>query len=40
MTQKVFAFILVIGLVGFVCDALLRAAQAWLTPWSEGTGLQ
>ena len=40
MTPKVFAFILVIGVVGYLCDLLLRALQHWLTPWSEGTGLQ
>jgi ABC-type nitrate/sulfonate/bicarbonate transport system permease component len=40
MTSKVFAFILVIGVVGFVCDAGLRGLQRVLTPWSEGTGLQ
>lgn len=39
MTPKVFAFILVIGVVGFVCDAALRALQRRLTPWAEGTGL-
>ncbi len=39
MTPKVFAFIAVIGLVGFLCDALLRALQRRLTPWAEGTGL-
>jgi ABC-type nitrate/sulfonate/bicarbonate transport system permease component len=40
MTSKVFSFILVIGVVGFLCDAGLRALQRVLTPWSEGTGLQ
>ncbi len=40
MTPKVFGFILVIGLVGYLCDQALRALQHWLTPWSEGTGLQ
>ena len=40
MTPKVFAFILVIGVVGYLCDLLLRTLQHWLTPWSEGTGLQ
>jgi ABC-type nitrate/sulfonate/bicarbonate transport system permease component len=24
--------------VGFVCDALLRALQRRLTPWTEGQG--
>ncbi len=40
MTPKVFAFIVVIGVVGYLCDLGLRALQRWLTPWSEGTGLQ
>jgi len=39
MSPKVFGFIAMIGLVGFVCDALLRALQRKLTPWTEGTGL-
>ena len=40
MTPKVFAFILVIGVVGYLCDLGLRSLQRVLTPWSEGTGLQ
>ena len=40
MTPKVYAFIMVIGVVGYLCDLGLRALQRWLTPWSEGTGLQ
>ena len=40
MTPKVFAFILVIGVVGYLCDSGLRSLQRLLTPWSEGTGLQ
>jgi ABC-type nitrate/sulfonate/bicarbonate transport system permease component len=40
MTPKVYAFILVIGVVGYVCDLGLRALQHVMTPWSEGTGLQ
>lgn len=39
MTPKVFAFILVIGVVGYLCDVALRALQRRLTPWSEGTEL-
>lgn len=39
MTPKVFAFIGVIGVVGYLCDAALRALQHRLTPWAEGTGL-
>ncbi len=39
MSPKVFGFIAVIGLIGFVSDTLLRALQRKLTPWTEGTGL-
>jgi ABC-type nitrate/sulfonate/bicarbonate transport system permease component len=39
MSPKVFGFIVLIGVVGFVCDVLLRALQRKLTPWTEGTGL-
>lgn len=39
MTPKVFAFILVIGVVGYLCDLALRSLQKLLTPWAEGTGL-
>lgn len=34
MTPKVFAFIVLIGVLGLLCDAALRAAQRRLTPWS------
>jgi ABC-type nitrate/sulfonate/bicarbonate transport system permease component len=40
MTPKVFAFIGVIGVVGYLCDIGLRRLQRRLTPWSEGTELQ
>ncbi len=40
MTPKVFAFIVVIGVVGYLCDLALRRLQRWLTPWSEGMELQ
>ncbi len=40
MTPKVFAFILVIGVVGYLCDLLLRTVQHLLTPWAQDTGLQ
>jgi len=40
MTPKVFGFIMAIGVVGYLCDLGLRAFQRFLTPWSEGTGLQ
>jgi len=39
MSPKVFGFIVVIGLVGYLCDLALRALQRKLTPWAEGTGL-
>lgn len=39
MTSKVFAFIMVIGVVGYLCDTILRALQRRLTPWADGTGL-
>lgn len=39
MTPKVYAFIMVIGVVGYVCDLALRLLQRLLTPWAEGTGL-
>lgn len=39
MTPKVYAFIMVIGVVGYLCDVGLRGLQRWLTPWSEGTQL-
>ena len=39
MSPKVFGFIALIGVVGFLCDAGLRALQRKLTPWTEGTEL-
>lgn len=39
MTPKVFAFILAIGVVGYLCDLGLRALQQRLTPWAEGMGV-
>lgn len=39
MTPKVFAFIAVIGVVGYLCDVLLRSLQRRLTPWAEGVEL-
>ena len=39
MSPKVFAFIVLIGIVGYLCDLALRALQHKLTPWAEGTGL-
>ena len=40
MTPKVFAFILAIGVVGYLCDVGLRALQKRLTPWAEGSGVE
>lgn len=39
MSPKVFGFIVIIGVVGYLCDLALRALQRWFTPWAEGTGL-
>lgn len=39
MTPKVFGFIAVIGVVGYLCDLGLRTLQRRLTPWTEGTEL-
>ena len=39
MSPKVFAFIVLIGAVGYLCDLALRTLQKKLTPWAEGTGL-
>jgi len=39
MTPKVFAFILVIGVVGYLCDLGLRTLQRRLMPWAEGMGV-
>ena len=38
MSPKVFGFVAVIGMVGYVCDLGLRALQRQLTPWAEGRG--
>jgi len=38
MSAKVFSFVAVIGLVGYLCDLGLRALQRWLTPWAQGRG--
>ena len=39
MTPKVFAFIAVIGVVGYLCDLALRTLQRLLTPWADGMEL-
>jgi ABC-type nitrate/sulfonate/bicarbonate transport system permease component len=36
MSPKVFAYIMCIGLVGYVCDQLLQILQHRLTPWIDG----
>ena len=36
MTPKVMAYIATIGVLGFACDALLRALNRKLTPWRLG----
>ncbi len=38
MTPKVIAFIIVISVLGYLTDRLLRAVQRWLTPWATGVG--
>jgi ABC-type nitrate/sulfonate/bicarbonate transport system permease component len=38
MTPKVLAFIVTIGIVGFVCDAALRILQKRLSPWVINLG--
>lgn len=38
MTPKVLAFIVMIGLLGYLTDRGLRHLQRWLTPWSIGIG--
>jgi ABC-type nitrate/sulfonate/bicarbonate transport system permease component len=34
MTPQVMAFIATIGVLGYLCDSLVRALTRWLTPWS------
>ena len=34
MTPQVMAFIATIGVLGYLCDSLVRALARWLTPWS------
>jgi len=36
MTPQVMAFIATIGVLGYLCDSLVRALGRWLTPWSTG----
>jgi ABC-type nitrate/sulfonate/bicarbonate transport system permease component len=39
MSPKVFAYIVMIAIIGYLGDLGVRALQRRLTPWSEGTGL-
>ncbi|SDD27251.1 ABC transporter permease [Ruegeria marina] len=39
MSPKVFSFIVLIGVVGYLSDLVLRALQRKLTPWAEGLGI-
>ncbi|WP_171052707.1 ABC transporter permease [Ruegeria sediminis] len=39
MSPKVFAFIAMIGAIGYLCDLGLRTLQHKLTPWAEGMGI-
>ena len=39
MTPKVFGFIAVIGVIGYLCDVGLRRLQRFFTPWSDGMEL-
>ena len=39
MTANVFAYILVVSVIGYACDLLLRLLRARLTPWVRGTEL-
>lgn len=38
MTPQVMAFIATIGVLGYLCDSLVRALGRWLTPWSADLG--
>lgn len=39
MSPKVFSFIVLIGVVGYLSDVVLRTAQRKLTPWADGMGI-
>lgn len=39
MSPKVFAYIVAIAAVGYLCDVGLQSLQRRLTPWASGTGL-
>ncbi len=39
MSPKVFSFIALIGVVGYLSDLVLRTVQRKLTPWADGMGI-
>lgn len=39
MSPKVFSFIVLIGVVGYLSDLVLRTLQRKLTPWADGMGI-
>lgn len=39
MSPKVFAYLIAIGVVGFLCDRLLQGVQHLMLPWMRGTAL-
>jgi ABC-type nitrate/sulfonate/bicarbonate transport system permease component len=39
MSPKVFAYLIAIGVVGFLCDRLLQGLQHLMLPWMRGTAL-
>jgi ABC-type nitrate/sulfonate/bicarbonate transport system permease component len=38
MTPKMLAFVVLVGILGFLVDRVLRAAQRQLTPWAPASG--
>jgi ABC-type nitrate/sulfonate/bicarbonate transport system permease component len=38
MTPKMLAFVVLVGILGFLVDRVLRAAQRHLTPWAPASG--
>ena len=39
MSPNVFAYLIVVSVVGYCCDLLLQVLRRWLTPWVRGTEL-
>jgi ABC-type nitrate/sulfonate/bicarbonate transport system permease component len=39
MSPKVFSFIVLIGVIGYLSDLVLRTLQRKLTPWADGMGI-